>query len=379
MNSKKLLVVGGGDLCMQLLKLLTAEDTFTLYVAGRDLEKITRSCNLLRLASLQRGRECALYPTVMDLAEGNVEENSATLLRIRPDIIFNCASLHSWRVITQLPSDLHHALDQARFGPWLPMQLAPAYELMRAVKHSGIKVLTVNAAFPDAVNTVLDKAGLAPDTGTGGIANLIPALRLSVARLAMQLPESVHVRLVAQQQLGQHLACNGMPQVAHYRLSYAVNGLDCTGAFDESLIFNSVSTHFRSLGGVNINFFNAISAARVLENLHGDTEIITHVPGPHGLPGGYPVRVGMGRVLLALPYGVSRVDAIAVNQLGQRQDGIDAIHADASVTFTSPEMAVMEQLLGFSMSRMQLQDVHQWARELAHKYQAFALASRQNA
>ena len=280
MNSKKLLVVGGGDLCMQLLKLLTAEDTFTIYVAGRDLEKITRSCNLLRLGSLQRGRECALYPTVMDLTEGNVEENSATLLRIRPDIIFNCASLQAWRVITQLPSDLHQALDKARFGPWLPMQLAPAYEPMRAVRHSGIKVLTVNAAFPDAVNTVLDKAGLAPDTGTGGIANLIPALRLSIARLAMQLPESVHVRLVAQQQFGQHLAAYGMPSNPHYRLSYAVNGLDCTGAFDETLIFNSVCTHFRSLGGVNINFFNAISAARVLENLYGDTEIITHVPGP---------------------------------------------------------------------------------------------------
>ena len=363
MNSKKLLVVGGGDLCMQLLKMLTAEDLFTIYVAGPDLEKVTRSCNMVRLGCLQMGRACSIYPTTMDLKEGNVEETSATLLRIRPDIIFNCASLLSWRIITQLPRDLHHSLEQARFGPWLPMQLAPAYELMRAVKHSGIKVLTVNAAFPDAVNTVLDKAGMAPDTGIGGIANLIPALRLSIARLAMQVPESIHVRLVAQQQFAQYLASHGMPAVAHYRLSYAVNGLDCTGAFDETLIFNSVCTHFRSLGGVNINFFNAISAARVLENIYGDSEIITHVPGPHGLPGGYPVRVGMGRVLLALPYGVSRLDAITVNQLGQRQDGIDAIHADASVTFTVPEMAVMERLLGFNMSRMQLQDVHQWARE----------------
>ena len=371
MDSKKLLIVGGGDLCMQLLKLLVPGGQFIFYLAGRDLEKLTRSCNLLRVGCVQLGKTCTIYPVVMDLAEGNVEENSAVLSRIRPDIILNAAALQSWRAITQVSSEKLKVLEKARFGPWLPLLLAPAYELMRAVKHSGVRLLTVNAAFPDAVNPVLDKVGLGPDTGTGGISNLIPALRLSIARLAMTPPEAIQVRLVAEQFFAQYVAYVGLPANAAYHLTYWVNGRECTGEFEDAQIFHSVCTHFRSLGGINVNFFNAISAVQVLESLHSPEEIITHAPGPNGLPGGYPVRVGMGQVLLALPYGVSRAEAISVNQRGLSEDGIDAIHADGSVTFAPQKMAVMEGLLGFHVARMQLADVHHYAHELIRKYQEF--------
>lgn len=372
MERKKLMLVGGGDLCLQILKMLVPRNAFIFYLAGRDLEKITRSCNLLRLGCLQMGATCTIHPVAMDLAEGNIEENARIIHQIRPDVIFNSASLQSWRAITRLPLEHHLALDNAQFGPWLPMHLAPAYELMRAVKLSGLNVVVVNAAFPDAVNAVLDRVGLGPDTGIGGIANLVPAVRFSIARLAMRAPENVQVRLVAQQSFCHYVARTGLPPEAHYRLTYWVDNLECTGEFDDELIFEAVCTNFRSLGGVDINFFNAISAIRLLENLHTEHEIITHAPGPHGLPGGYPVRVGMGQILLALPYGVSRSDAIAVNQRGLRQDGISAIRADGSVSFESEQMAIMETLLGFSMSNMKLQDVHQWAEELSCKYRDFA-------
>jgi hypothetical protein len=375
MEKKKLLVVGGGDLCQQILKMLTPRDAFIFYIAGRDLEKVTRSCNLLRIGCLQLGGHCTVHPIVMDLAKGHLEKNAEIIFRIRPDIIFNTASLHAWRAIRQLPPVSYQELDQAQFGPWLPMQLAPAYELMRAIKQAGIKVLTVNAAFPDAVNVVLDNVGMGPTTGAGGIANLIPAARISIARLASQPPERVQVKMIAQQGLCNRVALKGLPSVAHYRLNYWVNGIECSGEFDDELIFRAVSTEFRNMGGVDMNFFNAISAVRLLENLFADHELITHAPGPSGLPGGYPVRVGMGRVLLALPYGVSRADAIAVNQQGQRQDGITAIHADGSVTFEAEQMDVMKRLLGYSVSTMKLQDVHYWAAELGQKYKAFVESS----
>jgi hypothetical protein len=204
------------------------------------------------------------------------------------------------------------------------------------------------------------------------VANLIPAVRLSIARLAMRTVEQVQVKMIAQQEFSHRVAMVGLPGVANYCLRYWVDGLDCSGAFEDEVIFNSVCTHYRSLGGGNINYFNAISAIRLLENLFADDEIVTHVPGPGGLPGGYPVRVGMGRVLLALPYGVSRSEAIAVNQRGQRQDGIYASQADGSVTFGPEQMSVMETQLGFSMSGMNLADVHQWAAELGRKFSSFA-------
>ncbi|HEX8596681.1 MAG TPA: hypothetical protein VF682_25880 [Pseudomonas sp.] len=372
MEKKKLLIVGGGNLCLQILKILAPHNAFTFYAASRDLEKVTRSCNLIQLSCLQLGTLCTIHPLAMDLGEGNVEENSGIISRIRPDIILNCASLQSWRVITQLPGAVYQALDQAQFGPWLPMHLAPAYELMRAVKHSGVRAITVNCAFPDAVNVVLDKVGMAPDTGIGNVANLVPATRMAIARLAMCSPEVVQVRLVAQHFFSHYVPRAGLPSVANYSLNYRVNGVECTGAFDPALIFDSVRTQFRRLGGVEGQFLTATSAVSVIQNLFADVEVMTHAPGPGGLPGGYPVSVGMGRVLLSLPYGLTRAEAIAINQRGQQQDGIRAIHADGSVSFELEQMAIMETLLGYCVSRMALHDVHQWAAELARKYQAFA-------
>jgi hypothetical protein len=47
-----------------------------------------------------------------------------------------------------------------------------------------------------------------------------------------------------------------------------------------------------------------------------------HVPGPHGLPGGYPVRLGAGGLALDLPPGVTRAEAIAWNLRHEQQCGL---------------------------------------------------------
>ncbi|MFM9616239.1 hypothetical protein ACKI18_47855, partial [Streptomyces niveiscabiei] len=47
-----------------------------------------------------------------------------------------------------------------------------------------------------------------------------------------------------------------------------------------------------------------------------------HVPGPNGLPGGYPVRL-VGRALeLELPVGLTQAEAIAWNASFEEQNGL---------------------------------------------------------
>lgn len=370
MDRKKLLIVGAGNLCLQILQIMAPRNEFQFYVASRDREKAIRVCNLVQLATLQLGVISSINPIQMDLNDN--ARTSETLAKIKPDVVVNCASLQSWRVITQLPKPFFEALDQAQFGPWLPMHLTPAYHLMRAVKHSGIKTITVNAAFPDAVNTVLDKAGLAPDVGVGNVANLIPATQMAIAGLAACAPDQVQVKLIAQHYFSHCVPRSGLPQEAQYRLAYWVNGVEWTGRFRDADIFYMARTQFRRLGGVEGQFLTAASAYKVLGNLFSETEAEVHAPGPHGLPGGYPLRVGMGRILLSLPQGVSRAEAIEINKRCQRQDGIASINADASVTFEQEHMSIMESLMGFSMPHMKLHDVDQWSVELAHKYKTYA-------
>lgn len=374
MNRKKILIVGAGNLCLQILQILAPRNTFHLYVASLSLEKTTRLCNLVQLGALQLGVVSSITPLEMDLSD--IARTAETFAQIKPDMIINCASLQSWRVITELPKPFFDALDLAQFGPWLPMHLAPAYNLMRAVRQSGIRVLTINAAFPDAVNTVLDKVGLAPDVGVGNVANLIPATRSAIAKLASCTPDQVQVKLIAQHYFSHYVPRAGLPRDANYSLSYRVKGVDCSGEFQDAEIFHRVRMDFRRLGGVDGQFLTAASAVTVISNIFSLDEVEVHAPGPHGLPGGYPLRIGMGQVLLSLPYGVSRADAIAINQRCQSQDGIHSINPDASVTFEPEQMAIMETLLGFSMLHMKLQDVHQWSIELARKYRAYVENAR---
>ena len=171
MRKKKLLLVGAGNLCLQILKILGPKNAFEFVVLGRNEEATIRLCNLVALSCAQLGQFIAIKPVIADLTDiGRVTQ----LLREEaPDILVNCASLQSWRVITGLPKLSFEKLDQAQFGPWLPMHLTLMHCLMQAVKASGISAKTVNAAFPDAVNPILARVGLAPDIGVGNVANLI--------------------------------------------------------------------------------------------------------------------------------------------------------------------------------------------------------------
>jgi hypothetical protein len=378
MHRKKLLIVGGGNLCLQILQVMAPRNQFEFHVASRDLEKATRMCNLIRLAALQQNVAIQIHSHEMDLRESCINRNAEMLLKIRPDIIINCASLQSWRVITQLPAERFAALDQAQLGPWLPMHLAPAYALMRAVKQACPKSLVVNAAFPDAVNPILYKVGMAPDVGIGNIANLVPATRSAIAHLTDCLPTQVCAKLVGHHYFSHSVPRHGLATQRHdasFNLTYWIDGEERTDEHTAEAIFGCVAREVSRLGGVDGQYLTAMSAVTVLENLYADHEVRVHAPGPHGLPGGYPVKVGMGKVLLDLPYGVTREEAIKVNDAGQRLDGISLIRADGTAVFGEAQRQVMQRELNFAMAEMRVCDSAAWAEELGSKYRAYADAS----
>ncbi|WP_307660097.1 hypothetical protein [Streptomyces sp. V1I1] len=75
------------------------------------------------------------------------------------------------------------------------------------------------------------------------------------------------------------------------------------------------------------------TVARLLTALHGGPELRTAVPGPQGLPGGYPARVTRRRVELDLPYGLTLSDAVACNERLTFAEGV-RIDPDGDVHFS---------------------------------------------
>ncbi|MER5887203.1 hypothetical protein ABT160_25555 [Streptomyces sp. NPDC001941] len=365
----RILVVGCGDLSTRVLHGLTATGQARhLGLLGRDAEAVVRTANMVSLAATQLGRSCPVDPFVRDLDDiaGTAEAISA----FAPDVIFTAASRQSWYVISELPTEHYARVSAAHFGPWLPMHLDPVLKLMRAVRASGTDAVVVNAAYPDAVHPALAGAGLSPDLGIGNVANSVPALRTIAARELGCAPQEVQPRFVAHHFVGHRLSRAGDSGGAAYDLSFWRDEEDVTGRLDTDEVFRAMRTDYRRIGGREGQLMTAASALGVLESLATGADVTAHVPGWHGLPGGYPVRMTAGGSRLDLPPGLSERAAVEINRDGQRHDGIAAIADDGLVEFTDESVQIMRDELGYTCKELALADVEEAATELTARYAA---------
>lgn len=366
-----IMLVGMGDLSARVLTMLLDDPaTSRVVLAGRNTEAIRRRGNLALFTAANLGHHGSVDVEHVDLR--NVEATARTLARVRPDIVFTGASLQSWRVITQLPRQVFEELDEAQFGPWLPMHLTLNHLLMQAVRAAGIDARVVNAAFPDAVGPVLGKVGLAPTIGVGNVANIVPALTHGSAHLLGVHPREVEVRLTAQHYFSHYVPRFGDAGRGAYHLGVSVAGRDRSDEIDHRALFAQLDNRLKRLGGVDGQLLTASSAVRVLRGMATDSGVLAHAPAPGGLPGGYPVRIHRDGGRVDLPGGLTLQEAVRINEDCQRADGIDRIDDDGTVHFTEREMSVMRRLLGYDCPSMKLGDCAEWADELGRKYREFA-------
>ncbi|MER5635283.1 hypothetical protein [Streptomyces nitrosporeus] len=368
-----IMLLGMGDLSARVLTMLLGDpSTNRVVLAGRDTEAIRRRGNLALFTAANLGLHGTVDTVHVDLCD--VDATAETLARVRPDIIFMGGSLQSWRVITTLPRDVFEELDEAQFGPWLPMHLSLNHLLMQAVRNSGTGAEVVNAAFPDAVGPVLGKVGLAPTIGVGNVANIVPALTLGAAHLLDAHPSDIELRLTAQHYFSHYVPRFGDAGKGAYHLAVTVRGRPAE--LDHHALFAQLDDRLKRIGGIDGQLLTASSAVRVLRGMATDSRVLAHAPAPGGLPGGYPVRVHRGGGTLDLPPGLEREEAVRLNEECQRADGIDRIDDEGTVYFAEAEMAVMKRLLGYECRSMKLGDVGEWAAELAAKYATFAATYR---
>ena len=89
------------------------------------------------------------------------------------------------------------------------------------------------------------------------------------------------------------------------------------------------------------------------------------MPAPAGRPGGYPVTVSRAGIELDLPDGLSETDAIAINAVAARWDGIEMIAHDGTLTFTAAVSDELERMVGLRIKRITLDEQQAVADELA--------------
>jgi hypothetical protein len=301
----------------------------------------------------------------------NSEETAAILKSIEPFIIFNSTSLQSYWVVELLPKEVHKKFQSAGYGPWLPMHLTFCYNLMRAVKEAGMRTYVINGAYPDAVNPVLSKMGLAPIVGIGNIELVVPQLR-KVISLKLKVPiRSISIFLVMHHYAEYWVVREGHTGGAPYFLKVLVDGDDVSKKFSGEQLFSDIINYARRPGRPDGHYMVASSAIQKIMSIYNDTQELSHAPGPEGLIGGYPIRLGAQGVEVILPREITKEEAVKINEDSQKMEGIEEIKEDGTVRFTDKSCKIMKELLGYDCKEMKINDCAEKAHELGSLYKRF--------
>ncbi len=367
-EGRKVLLIGLGGLGSVVLELLARSGGVAeIVAAGRDAARGAARCNLARLGALAEGSQTHIRFRELDL--DRPESLYQALRSERPDLILSTASMATWRLPDMLPPDAARHLKAAGFGPWLPVHLSLTLKLMRALREADYRGPVVAASFPDVVHCVLERLGLAPTCGVGNLAEIVPKVRhLAAERLDLSIGE-VRVFLVAHHALEPYVF-EGLPGPRPpFYLRVEAGGRDVTSLVEaQALLF----TRYPIPSGEATHFLTAGCVVRLVRALLSDGQELLHAPGPQGLPGGYPVLAGAGRVELALPADLSQDQAVAINVRSHVFDGIEAVLQDGSVVFQQEAADRLERELGYRCPLLRPEEVEDRARELLARFQAYA-------
>lgn len=323
MSRPSIAVAGTGAFAGALVRALARHrEPLALHVLSSDAR---RAADLAEL-----GRDHAALtsaPTTCTAHRVNIrhpDEPERLLSEVRPNALVVSTSEHSPTERTAAPSAWTDLLAEAGFGLTLPLQVTHALRYGQACRRATPDTMLVNACFPDGVNPVLAALGTPVACGLGNVATLAAAL---AARLDLvgQRP----LQLLAHHA---HLHAPASPD-DEARAWLDGEGTDLTGQL----------ASLRRRDRAHLNEVGAAAAAAPLAALVGAGPTHHgHLPGPAGLPGGYPVTVRYRRVDLRLPPGVTRSEAIAWNTGCGRLDGT-AVDSDGAVWLEEPALAALRR------------------------------------
>ncbi|PZW26053.1 hypothetical protein EI42_04012 [Thermosporothrix hazakensis] len=328
-----------------------------IIIAGRHLEEIQRRSNLSRLAALQLGvSDHPVTCVPLDLLQQ--EQIQQVLEETQPDIVLLTASLQRWVDVTSF-----FPVAVWTMAPLLPLYLPLAHNLMQAVKRQKKAMLVLNPMYPDVVHPVLNTIGLAPTAGVGELANNLPALRLVCAQELGVEYERLELRLIMARAVSYALSRRPLNN-APYHISVLVDGIDVTDQLNLEAVFKTFPAAYPRPRGTAGLPMTAASALVTIRALLSPVPQLVHVPGPQGLPGGYPVFLSRNELSLALPASLSLEEALRINEAGLQLDGIRQVTEDGTVIFTDEAREMCQRLYGEDYSSLRLQDTEKWAWKL---------------
>jgi hypothetical protein len=287
----------------------------------------------------------------------DVEGTTRILKRASPDIIMHNATMMSNATWARFPDRIPEKLAEAGIGNVVPFHLTLTHKLMKAVEIAKTNSHVVMSPYPDVVNAVLGKVGLARNlVGLGNLDYITPGIQKAAAdKLGVNI-RTVSVFLVATYAVLNRLFRFGTAGELPYYLRIYVEDKDVTGKLDLKDLLAEVGNYLALITIQDLGFIAASSGVKNALAILNDAKLLTHAPGPSGLPGGYPVRLSAKGVETALPPGITLEEAIEINENALRGDGIEEISDNGAIIFTEKCYWTWRELLNYDCKELRIED-----------------------
>jgi hypothetical protein len=362
MSNAQVLILGTGSFAARILfdAAATAEAPVTITIAGRNRERLAWLATAANARAVLFRRPARIVQRHVDLL--SADATAALLAELRPAVVMQAASAQSASVIARKGDAWSRLVARGGLSASAVFQALLSTRVARAVAQASPRTAFINCCFPDVVNAMIAGAGLPIFCGIGNVAIL------SNAFAGMRgLTEPGALRMLCHyQNIGAFrrppAARSGPPprvwigdaEIADVHRAFAKVQLTPEPAIDIS-------------GASGVPVALAIAAAGAWKG---------HVPGPAGLPGGYPVRLSRdGMLALDLPPGLARDDAIAWNARYEEENGL-VVEQGGEVRYTgalAEELRTVSPDLAGGFRLAELEDVYAAMARLRARLQDIAV------
>lgn len=284
----------------------TASTPVTIVIAGRNRGRL----DWLRTAANARAsifrRPARFESFAIDLLEPDAA--ARLLTATQPRVLVQAASIQTSQVIAQTGNAWTRLVAEGGLSATAVFQALISSRVAAAITSAGRPIAFVNCGFSDVVNGMITAQGHAVACGMGNVAILSNVFAGSASvRPGAEVRTLAHYQTIGAWRRPPSERTGPTPRVW-------VDGAEVEDVFSRFADVQLTPEPAIEISGA--------SGVPMMLAMASGGEWRGHVPGPNGLPGGYPVRLSAGKVTLDLPAGVSAQEAIAWNRAFEERNGL---------------------------------------------------------
>ncbi|PZN99989.1 MAG: hypothetical protein DCF30_10685 [Hyphomicrobiales bacterium] len=319
MTSCDILILGTGSFAARIAFDIAAvaAEPVEVIIAGRNRSRLDWLRTAANARAAMFGSKARFTSYAADLLAPDASDT--LLAATNPHVLVQAASIQTSQIIAQSGNAWTRLVSEGGLSATAVFQALISSRVAAAISRRALPVTLINCSFPDVVNGMIAAQGHPVACGMGNVAILSNVFAGSAS-----VPHSAEIKVLAHYQ--NLAAWRQVPSARSGRPPRVwIDGQEVEDVFGRFADIQLTPEPVIEISGA--------SGVPMLLALAGGRDWAGHVPGPNGLPGGYPVRLSKGKLELDLPPGLGAAEAVGWNASFEAENGM-LVGNDGTVNFT---------------------------------------------